>query len=220
MLREIRETSDGSTTIFVPHWDEHYHSIHGARQESLHVFIDHGLKNFLSQPVIAVLEVGFGTGLNALLTAQFASTERKIYYEAIEAYPVEADLWRNLNYAAPGPLSDFFEAIHEAPWGHETTFEKGFALLKRQSLVQDSRLKQAHFDVVYFDAFAPSAQPELWTTEIFSAMINALKPGGILVTYCAKGVVKRAMRSVGFEVIALPGPPGKREMTKAIKSFK
>lgn len=219
MNRELRLTADGSSTIFVPALDEHYHSIHGARQESAHVFIAAGLNN-RHESSISILEIGFGTGLNAFLTALEAQKKGvTIFYTGLEKYPVSTAEAAHLNYAKgalDSPESSLFKALHLAPWETETPINTHFILLKRQIDFLEFKAEEA-FHLIYFDAFAPSAQPDLWTVEMFQSMFSALKKGGELVTYCAKGQVKRNMKTAGFIVDALPGPPGKREMTRATK---
>lgn len=217
MQRELRKTADGSATIFVPHWDEHYHSVHGALQESKHVFITHGLQPFAKSQTLNILEMGFGTGLNALLTCVMQPDHQKITYTALEAYPVEEALWQGLQYGNLLVANALFEQLHQSVWGTPTAITPNFTLLKLHSALENYVPKNADFDVIYYDAFAPSAQPELWTTEVFQKLFEALKPGGILVTYCAKGQVKRNLKAAGFNIEALPGPPGKREMTRAKK---
>lgn len=214
-------TGDGSTSLFIPDLDEHYHSIHGAIQESIHVFINAGLTPILAtKEEIQILEIGFGTGLNALLTGiESRNHTTSIQYTSIEKYPVSSEFINHLNFCTllDNPnCGDLFMKIHGSEWEKMTNIEHNFFLNKIKSDFKEIKFKDT-FDLIYFDAFAPSAQPELWTEEIFRIMYNALKKDGILVTYCAKGIVKRTMKSVGFEVIALPGPIGKREMTKAIK---
>jgi len=214
-------TGDGSTSLFIPDLDEHYHSIHGAIQESIHVFINAGLIPILAtKDEIQILEIGFGTGLNALLTGiESRNHTTSIQYTSIEKYPVSPEFINHLNFCTLLDIPncrDLFMKIHGSEWEKMTNIEHNFFLNKIKSDFKEIKFKDT-FDLIYFDAFAPSAQPELWTEEIFRIMYNALKKNGILVTYCAKGIVKRTMKSVGFEVIALPGPIGKREMTKAIK---
>jgi len=219
MLREIRLTADGSSTLFVPSLNEHYHSTHGALQESVHVFIKNGLLQ-ITTPALTILEIGFGTGLNALLTAiQSKKTNQKIEYTSVEKYPLSADEILVLNYSellSEENAGKLFSDIHKVPFEEKVAITPNFTLQKieKDFLNIDS---QKAFDLIYFDAFAPEKQPKLWTETMFSKMFAALKPGGFLVTYCAKGQVKRNMKSVGFKVEALPGPPGKREMTKALR---
>ena len=222
MKRSIVTTSDGSKTIKIEAWNEQYHSLHGALQEARHVYIEAGFKTFLErhadQTSMSVLEMGFGTGLNALLTVLESMIKPiKINYHGIDAYPVKAKELEALQY--PDLLScepSFFNAIHKDNWGEEYKILPHFKLLKRLDLF--SKLKYVStFDVIYFDAFGPRVQPELWEAFIFENMFQALRPRGILVTYCAKGTVRRHMQAVGFEVERLPGPPGKREMLRATK---
>ncbi|MCH8553857.1 MAG: tRNA (5-methylaminomethyl-2-thiouridine)(34)-methyltransferase MnmD [Schleiferiaceae bacterium] len=220
MHRELRVTADGSSTIFVPVWDEHYHSIHGAVQESMHVFITNGLSAFATLPSLSILEVGLGTGLNALLTAFSIAEVQQVHYTALEAYPIESALWQHLNYSSVLSFQNsqaLFEKLHRAPWETAFPLTENFRLLKVQATLEAWQPTPNEYHLIYFDAFAPSAQPELWTEAIFLKLYTALQPGGSLVTYCAKGSVKRAMKAVGFQVEALPGPPRKREMTRASK---
>lgn len=220
LKKEIVKTRDGSNTIFVPEFDETYHSTHGAIQESLHVFIRSGLKFKTELNDINVLEVGFGTGLNALLSfVDSEDTNRNIKYTSLEAYPLQWDLVSKLNYIDiifNGKYSEIYKKIHTCDW--ESFYELSpYFTLKKQNVKLQNILFDNEFDIIYFDAFAPRVQPELWTEQIFTSMYKALKPGGILVTYCAKGSVKRALRYVGFELQSIPGPPGKREMSRAVK---
>jgi tRNA U34 5-methylaminomethyl-2-thiouridine-forming methyltransferase MnmC len=224
MKRSIITTSDGSKTIQIEDWDEQYHSIHGAIQESQHVFIKTGLHHFLKlyQPNhLSILEIGFGTGLNAFLTALEAQTHKlKIQYEGVEAYPVLEEELLQLNYA-PLIAADqhhLFEALHQISWGELQPLTSYFSLKKRQQFFMDIEDENT-FDLIYFDAFGARVQPELWTEVIFKQMFKALKNKGVLVTYAAKGSVRRAMQAVGFTVERLEGPPGKREMLRASKSI-
>lgn len=219
MKRVIRDTADGSKTIFVEALDEHYHSIHGALAESRHVFIQSGLNSFESQDV-SILEIGFGTGLNAITTLERNEVLKKnIRYTGVEAYPVDTSDFSQLKYSKldlDKVVLPYLEKIHETPWEVFQEINPNFQLKKEDKKFQDIEALE-EFDLIYFDAFAPSAQPELWTEAIFEKMFTALKPNGLLVTYCAKGQVKRNMKAVGFTVERLPGPPGKREMTRATK---
>jgi tRNA U34 5-methylaminomethyl-2-thiouridine-forming methyltransferase MnmC len=218
MKREVRMTKDGSPTLFVESFDEHYHSIHGALQESLHVFIKMGLEH-VSENSLSILEIGFGTGLNAWLTALKLTESTKVSYHAIEKYPVNQEEIEALNYdqlAKSDEEAKLFHAMHHAPWEADVRIKPNFILKKLKMAIENIQTTNT-YNLIYFDAFAPSAQPELWTETIFSAMFDALKPGGTLVTYCAKGQVKRNMKAVGFTIERLPGPPGKREMTRATK---
>ena len=223
MKREIIITADGSHSISVPELNVAYHSVHGAITESLHVFIKAGLIDsaiFEYIGVHQVLEIGFGTGLNALLTLIEADKHKnRIYYTAIEPYPLNEEMVGQLNYCEQLNLPEYkprFERMHEIDWEEMYEISEFFRLTKTKSDVS-AFTTDDRFDIIYFDAFAPSAQPELWTKEIFEKMYTLLKPGGILITYCSKGDVRRAMIAAGFEVEKLQGPPGKREMIRAKK---
>lgn len=213
-------TRDGSPTLYSHRYDATYHSRHGAIQESQHVFIEAGLSILTDKNPIRILEMGFGTGLNALLTAlRIRNSDISIEYEALETIPLNQIQIEQLITSLEPLLSDsngLFRTMHEAQWGTMTTIEEGFKLLKR-----NEDLISAHFelgyDLVYYDAFAPSTQPELWTVQIFQKLFEAMSIGGALTTYCSKGDVRRAMITAGFEVEKIPGPPGKREMLRAIK---
>lgn len=219
MKREIITTSDGSKTIQIVDWNEQYHSKHGAIQEAYHVFIKSGLSLFQNQS-ISILEIGFGTGLNALITMiEGLKFQLDIVYTGIEAYPISFEELKQLNYISELKAEAFqsnFQLMHEAPWGEDIALSNSFVLHKKQKdfkTLSDENL----FNLIYFDAFGARVQPDLWTVAIFSIMFKALKKGGVLVTYAAKGSVRRAMQEVGFSVERLPGPPGKREMLRATK---
>jgi tRNA U34 5-methylaminomethyl-2-thiouridine-forming methyltransferase MnmC len=220
LKREILITSDGSTTIDLPEWNEQYHSKHGAIQEAYHVFIDKGLGQFNSQSRISVLEIGFGTGLNAFITYLEAKKRiLKIDYVGVEAYPVLQEEILQLNYVAELKAKNeqaIFDKIHSLSWDKKYELSNYFSLIKRKQFFDEIEDEDT-YNLIYFDAFGARVQPELWTVEIFKKMYNALKQKGILVTYSAKGSVRRAMQEVGFVVERLPGPPGKREMLRAIK---
>lgn len=217
--REIITTSDGSVTIYLPELKETYHSKFGAIQEAYHVFIKNGLAHLNGRPV-SVLEMGFGTGLNAFITyLESVKNNQEIHYTGIEAYPVAADEAAKLNYVAQlkaEEYTDVFNTMHSAAWGEEVKINKTFTLLKLQMRFEDID-DEALYDIVYFDAFGYHAQPDLWSATIFRKMYNALKPGGILVTYACRTVIKKAMQEAGFVTGKLPGPPGKREMLTATK---
>ncbi|PSJ73227.1 SAM-dependent methyltransferase [Sphingobacteriales bacterium UPWRP_1] len=223
MERQLMTTADGSHSIYVPQLSEHYHSVHGAVQESEHVFINAGLLQLPpEQTSVQLLEIGFGTGLNAFLTFlhNLPHQNRHITYTGIEAYPLPAGMVQQLNYVqqlGAQAYASVFNALHTGAWEQEIPLWGNFTLLKRQMHIQDLQPTPARYHLIYFDAFAPTAQPELWTTAIFETMYLALLPGGILCTYCAKGAVKRILKEVGFTVESLPGPPGKRQMTRAVK---
>lgn len=217
MNRSIRQTEDGSKTIYVPELDEHYHSWHGAVQESLHVFIEMGLKPAqISKTNLHIFEMGLGTGLNLLLTLKEIKNIR-LRYTTVEAYPVSLEEAEQMDYASEGDKT-LFNAIHQADWNTDAALSETCTLHKIHTKLAEINL-QDHppIDLVYYDAFAPEKQPGLWTTEVFEKFYQAMNKGGILVTYCAKGAVKRAMKEAGFSIERLPGPPGKREMTRATK---
>jgi tRNA U34 5-methylaminomethyl-2-thiouridine-forming methyltransferase MnmC len=223
MKREIILTQDGSHTLYLPEFDESYHSIHGAVQESQHVYINAALLAALPLfPEIRLLEVGFGTGLNALLTLLANNTHKTIYYCGIEAFPMIASEWQKLNY--PEILqtdNKLFQALHDPAWNRE--YEKitpDFSLKKMETTLQAVSLPKNYFNVVYFDAFAPSVQPELWTNEIFEKIYASMSVGGILTTYSAKGSVRRTLQQTGFTVERLPAPTGKREMLRGVKTVR
>lgn len=213
-------TADGSTTIHIPEWDEQYHSKHGAIQEAKHVFIKNGLSLFSDQDV-SILEIGFGTGLNCFIT--FLEGPKKnlnIDYVGVEAYPVVSEEVEKMNYVNQLDASKFsavFNQIHQQEWEVKSNISPNFSLLKRKQFFKDIN-DENKFDLIYFDAFGARVQPELWTEEIFEKMYKSLKAGGVLVTYSAKGSVRRAMLTVGFLVEKLPGPPGKREMLRGTKA--
>lgn len=219
LKREIIRTEDGSTTIKIPELHENYHSIHGAIRESTHVFIEAGL-NQIQKKSVAIFEMGFGTGLNCLLT-YLQSKDRKVTYHTIEKYPIENQLVNQLNYSKQLKLSKeqnhFFEKIHQQDWDRKPVNLTGnFILIKQLNDLSKFSL-QDKFDLIYFDAFAPEIQPELWTTQIFDKMFDMLNSKGIIVTYCAKGQVRRNLIEAGFKIERLPGPLGKREMLRGHK---
>jgi tRNA U34 5-methylaminomethyl-2-thiouridine-forming methyltransferase MnmC len=220
LKREIIITSDGSTTIHMPEWDEQYHSKHGAIQEAYHVFIKNGLETHKKKN-LSILEIGFGTGLNCFITLlEAAKNNLKIEYTGIEAFPIQEDEILQLNYVSELEARNFshkFEEMHLFPWNQKQQVHKNFFLTKRKQYIKDIDDVEK-FDLIYFDAFGARVQPELWTEAIFQKMYNSLKNEGILVTYSAKGSVRRAMIAVGFKVTRLPGPPGKREMLHAVKT--
>lgn len=219
MRRNIVTTADGSKTIRIPDWDEAYHSMHGAVQEAYHVFIAQGLQLFRDRE-INILEIGFGTGLNALITLLEAPKQQLgIAYTGVEAFPVSLGEVQELNYCqrlGAVELEEEFLAMHRAPWDQRVAIRPGFALTKQKKEFQQiGDLDRYH--LIYYDAFGARVQPELWTEDLFLTMYRALKEGGVLVTYAAKGSVRRAMQEVGFIVERLPGPPGKREMLRATR---
>ena len=221
MKRKIITTGDGSKTIQIEEWDEQYHSKHGAIQEAQHVFIKSGLHHFCHfnplEEQISILEIGFGTGLNAFLTLLEAEVKSvNINYVGVEAYPVTTKELQELNYSKliePSRSVDF-DKLHSTPWEVKQPITTRFELLKRKQLIS-SITDQKSYNLIYFDAFGARLQPELWTKEIFQLMYNAIKPNGVLVTYAAIGKVRRAMQEIGFTVERLEGPPGKRHMLRA-----
>ncbi|MDT0689533.1 tRNA (5-methylaminomethyl-2-thiouridine)(34)-methyltransferase MnmD [Salegentibacter sp. F188] len=223
MERKIITTGDGSVTIHLPQWNEQYHSKHGAVQEAQHVFIEMGLNYYVEQnnfKNIRILEIGFGTGLNAFITfLQLERIQKKINYTGVEAFPVEASEIEKLNYAEVLSAEDkkaVLLEMHKRSWEEETAISENFLLKKQKKKFEDISEKNT-WHLIYFDAFGARVQPELWTEDVFKKMFEALLPGGVLVTYAAKGSVRRAMQAVGFTVERLPGPPGKREMLRAVK---
>lgn len=223
LKREIIKTGDGSATIYLPEWNEHYHSKHGALQEAKHVFLKTGFHHFLAKKDVqelSILEIGFGTGLNALLTYFEAESEKvSVDYTGVEAYPVSSEELEALDYSeviSNKEASVVIKAMHNAEWDKKEEVSAFFKLQKQQMFFSDIRAEGA-YDIIFFDAFGPRVQPDLWTEKIFSLMYRALKDEGVLVTYSAKGDVRRAMQAVGFFVERLPGPPGKREMLRATR---
>ncbi len=221
MKRELLKTADGSTTIHLPEINEQYHSKHGAIQESKHVFIKKGLDKVSElEKNISILEIGFGTGLNALLTYFEAKTNALVInYTTVEAFPVVDSEWKALNYGAlvDGKKGqEVFYNLHEVPWEEKNKISDFFDITKQEKKFENIT-DSNKYDLVYFDAFGARVQPELWTETIFEIMYQAMKTNGVLVTYSAKGSARRAMQAVGFTVERLEGPPGKREMLRAIK---
>ncbi|MBN2639029.1 MAG: tRNA (5-methylaminomethyl-2-thiouridine)(34)-methyltransferase MnmD [Bacteroidales bacterium] len=216
-MNSILHTADGSVTLQSNRFKETYHSTFGAIQESEHIFIEAGLNLFLNSKVVNLLEIGFGTGLNAFLSLQWAELNSvKIHYSGIEAYPVDIDAIQKINY--PDILSmdrRLFNQLHLS--GKQVIgyfFQSEVFYTDFQSYKPDSEI----FDLIFFDAFSPDIQPEMWATEKFKELFKSLKPGGVLVTYSSKGIVKRALKDAGFEIKKLPGPPGKREFVRAMKN--
>ena len=245
MKRKIITTADGSSTIQIEEWNEQYHSVHGAIQEANHVYIEHGLlfrfqqnhektlldiaeiesnaqaeqnRNSSKLKTLNVLEIGFGTGLNAILTfLKSQELGQPINYIGVEAFPVSSEELAQLNYIEQLNIDlTLFDTFHNRKWEEIQNITEGFTLQKQQKFFKDiSEINT--YDLIYFDAFGPRVQPELWTEDIFKTMFNSMKSNGVLTTYSAKGSVRRAMQTVGFEVERVPGPPGKREMLRAIK---
>ncbi len=224
MKREIVITKDGSHTVEIPEMNVTYHSHHGAIQESMHVFIKAGLlyqlnRLELQSLPLRVFEMGFGTGLNAFLTAIEAEKRKiNIQYTAVEKYPLSFGEAYALNYSQLLQKPEVFEQLHQCKWGTEIPISEYFTLHKEQTDLHNFT-SQEPFQLIYFDAFAPSAQPELWTEAVFKKLFEMMAEKGVLVTYCSKGSVRRAMQAAGFNVSKLPGPPGKREMVRAERSL-
>lgn len=219
MKREIQITADGSTSIFIPELNEGYHSKHGAIQEAYHVFIKNGLDTIKTNQ-IHILEIGFGTGLNAFITyLEALQNNQKINYVGVEAYPVTDEHIQQMNYVQQLNAMQhqaIYTQMHTQNWELKHPISEYFELTKRNQLFQDIT-DQNTYNLIYFDAFGFTAQPELWTEEIFKTMYNALQKDGILVTYACRTSIKKAMQSAGFAIEKLPGAPGKREMLRATK---
>ena len=216
---KIQPTKDGSYTLYVEELDETYHSTHGAIQEARHVFIENGIK-LINKKNISVLEVGFGTGLNTVLTQAYAENNGVfIDYSGIETVPLDESIIRHLNYTQELEEIDSksFDLIHRTDWDSIQNISTYFNLIKINSSIQKFNSNDS-YDIVYYDAFGPRAQIEMWDIAIFEKLYGFLNANGILVTYCAMGQFKRDLRACGFEVKSVPGPPGKREMTIAIKN--
>lgn len=230
LIRKIIPTEDGSSTLFIPEWNESYHSRHGAIQEAYHVFIQNGLDLLSYKNEISILEIGFGTGLNSLITlGESFQNNLKINYTGIEKYPVSESEFSILNYPkslkeihsnlniSNEELSRFYANLMHAEWEKEVQINKNFNLTKIQADFLEFNYPENTFDLVYFDAFGARVQPELWTEELFGKIYKSMKKDAVFTTYSAKGSVRRALISVGFQVEKKPGPPGKREMLVAVK---
>jgi tRNA U34 5-methylaminomethyl-2-thiouridine-forming methyltransferase MnmC len=217
---EIITTGDGSHSLLNKSLNETYHSHHGAIQESMHVFITNGLLFFLDRSganEVNIFEVGFGTGLNAFLTLQFAlKSTAQIHYTSIEAFPLEKEVWSVLNYASSSS-KEYFERLHTCAWNESVSILPNFHLKKILGTVQDLTLPSSFYNLIYFDAFAPNKQPEMWTLSVLKKIEAAMATGSAYVTYCAKGQLKRDLKSLGLTVETLAGPPGKKEMVRALK---
>jgi tRNA U34 5-methylaminomethyl-2-thiouridine-forming methyltransferase MnmC len=218
---EIIVTADGSHTLRNNELNETYHSVHGAVQESLHVFIRNGLGYFVANKhpeKIFILEIGFGTGLNALLAWEYARLNKlPMVYTTLEPNPLPEEIWSQLNYANQDNTRQYFKSLHDAAWDGQSSLDQEFTLDKRRETLQACSLAR-QYDVVFFDAFAPSIQPELWNFESLKKVIGALKERGVFVTYSAKGQLKRDLKTLGLTVETLPGPPGKNQMVRGLLS--
>lgn len=221
MKKTFLKTDDGSLTLHIPEWNEQYHSTHGALAEALHVFIKEGFQHWVSlnsSKSPSILEIGFGTGLNAFLTLLEAQNKGvSIKYIGVEAYPLELDQVAQLNYPKLLNASEAtFMKLHTTLWEESCDISESFKIHKQKKFFSEIE-EIEKFNIIYFDAFGIRVQPELWTEAIFAKMFAALKPDGVLVTYAANGNARREMQAVGFIVERLPGPPGKREMLRATK---
>ena len=214
---QIVRTADASDSLYVPELDESYHSINGAINESEHIFINLGLKYFEGRKSLKIFEMGFGTGLNAFLTCLFAERNGlDIEYTSCEAFPLDLEIVSKLNYSERlNADNDTFLKLHAAKWNEMALINSNFNLLKIESRLEDINLT-SKFDLIYFDAFSPAKQPELWSEEVFLSLRNCLLRDGVIVTYCAKNSFKKMLRAIGFDVESHPGPSGKREVTRAI----
>lgn len=218
MKQIIINTADGSHTLFVPELNEHYHSVNGAIIEAKHIFIDAGF-HFVDKKLIRILEIGFGTGLNAFLTCVEAINNNvEVYYHSIEKYPINLQTVSKLNYVNNYETNkrNIFYKMHISHWGKDIDIDKHFIFKKIKTDFNDYNIDEK-YDIIYFDAFSPDVQAEMWELDNFIKLYNCLNPNGIIVTYSAKGIVKRNLRSAGFTVKRLPGPPGKRHILRAIK---
>jgi tRNA U34 5-methylaminomethyl-2-thiouridine-forming methyltransferase MnmC len=221
---QLIQTDDGSSSLLNVALNETYHSKHGAIQESNHVFIKNGLQFFVenNRPAsVSIFEVGFGTGLNALLALLFSIEKNvQIDYASIEAFPIDTETAHQLNYPSllsGNQLKNYFDQLHQAEWNKKIKITDNFSFQKVKATIQDFDFQSNQFNIIFFDAFAPAKQPEMWELPILEKVISSLKQSGVFVTYCAQGQLKRNLKSVGLVVEALPGPPGKREMVRAYR---
>jgi len=215
-------TEDGSHTIYLPEMDEHYHSVHGAIQESMHIYIQQGLLQ-TNKKELSILEIGFGTGLNAYLTyCQALLMKINVNYFSLEKYPLIKSEYLQLNYPAViyPESSAVFEQMHQAGWNTLVNISPDFRLHKIQADLLTFQFEATpQYDLVYYDAFAPGKQPEMWSDEILQKVSATVNPGGVVLTYCAKGTVRRAFMQSGFEMERIPGPIGKKEILRGKKTF-
>lgn len=222
MQKEFIVTEDGSHTIYLPEINEHYHSVHGAIQESLHIYIGQGLL-YSGKKEFSILEIGFGTGLNAWLTYCYSKQENlKINYFSLEKFPLKESEYLRLNYSENifPENADVFKQIHCSDWDLPIHISPNFTLEKVcADLTTYNFDKTRQFDLVYYDAFAPGKQPEMWTDQVLQKVAETVCTNGILVTYCAKGVVRRALSATGFSMERIPGPPGKKEILRGKKAI-
>lgn len=217
-MERIFFTEDGSHSLYSQQFGQQYHSLQGAIRESLHIYIDLGLRPVIenSGSALSVFEMGFGTGLNALLTWQLADLLKKqVFYTSIEAFPISLEEASLLNYGALTGKSDFLK-LHKSTWGEDHQLSEYFNFRKEKIKLEDF-VTDKFFDVIFFDAFDPKAQPEVWTKDIFEKMASQTKPGGVLVTYSSRGIVKRGLSAAGFEIKRHPGPGKKTHVLRATR---
>ena len=216
MKRRMIMTEDGSHSLFVEDLGETYHSKHGAKQESVFIYINNGFQ-YITKDTLSVLEVGFGTALNAWLTYKCAVEQRKkVSYTGVEAFPLQKEEWSMLNYAASDEEQKMLTALHEAEWEKEVVLHPFFHL-KKMKIEWEEFSTQERYDLIYYDAFGYDFQPEMWSKKLMETLYTILEPGGVMITYACKGVIIRTLKEVGFEVSKLDGPPGKRQITRAVK---
>tara|TARA_Y100000994_G_scaffold109290_1_gene89825 strand:- start:279 stop:935 length:657 start_codon:yes stop_codon:yes gene_type:complete len=218
MKLELVNTYDGSNSLKNLIINDSYHSKYGAINESKHIFINNGLKR-ISKKKIRVLEIGFGTGLNALLTQLYCDKKKQnIIYHTIDNLPLKKDTYSSLNYCDQLKIDkDIFLKIHNSLWENEIELSN-FFVLKKINCDFTKKLFNEKYDLIYFDAFSPSKQPEMWVLDNFKKLYNCLNRNGVLITYSSKGDVKRTIKEVGFNVFSVEGPTGKREITLACKN--
>lgn len=213
---QIKLTNDGSYTIFDNLFNETFHSIYGARQESLHIFINNGLLDFSSKKELNILEIGYGTGLNALLTLLHKPLEQKIYYTAIEKYPLSEDIFIRYAELLIPEEKNFYLQLNTVSWNKQHEINETFIFQKIEADILNFSF-DGHYDLVYYDAFSPKVQPKMWSIEVLNKTYQCLNFGGMLITYASSGIVKQNLRTVGFNVKRVVGPPFKRHILKAYK---
>ena len=224
--REIQKTADGAVTLYIPEIDEHYHSVNGAITEALHVYITEALNKRIEsahdkKDVINILEVGFGTGLNAFLTLiKSIENNINIVFTTLELYPLNTEVVNGVNYPdlVGAEYKDYFKSLHSAEWNKVVSVNENFSIEKVNVDLKDY-ISEKKFDVIYYDAFAPEKQPEMWNDDIYNKLFSMSNNGCVITTYCAKGVVRRGLRDAGFTMERIPGPPGKREMIRGTKNI-
>jgi tRNA U34 5-methylaminomethyl-2-thiouridine-forming methyltransferase MnmC len=218
-LIEIFQTEDGSKSLLRKDIGESYHSHFGALTETNTIYIDYGFRYFCcldNKEQVNVLEIGFGTGLNAIATLK-NSNQRKIFYQTIELYPIAQSIAENLSYGEQLSLKEEFDLLHKCDWEEVVSINSDFKIKKCEADACSYDLPKDFFDVVYFDAFSPEKDSDLWSEDMFLKVYDSLKKGGVLTTYCCKGEIKRRMKKAGFSITKLPGPKGKREILRAEK---